>query len=89
MVDQPLAPGPAHGRVVEAGDQAGVLARDRGLIGIAVERPGLDLALAAAARVEPQVERVPVVIAPRADLAQAVDQFGWRQQAHSAISSPS
>lgn len=89
MVDEALAPGPPQGGVVEACDQAGVLARDRRLIGIAIEGPGLNLALAAGARMQALMEGVPVMVARCADGTQAVQKGLGGQQAHSRISSPS
>ncbi len=64
--------------------------RDHGLVIVAVERPGLDLALGAFAAVQQLVERMQAVIAPRADVAQRGFQFVARvRQIHSTISMPS
>ena len=70
MVDEAAAPLAAHRRIVAARDQARILDRDHRLVIVAIERPGLDLALAALAAVQQRVERVQPVIAPRPDVAQ-------------------
>src|SRR5262249_60317820 len=67
VVDEAAAPFPGQRGVLAARDQARVLHRDHRLVVETVERPGLDLALAALAAVQQRVERVQAVIAPRAD----------------------
>ena len=89
VIDQPRAPFAADRGIVAARDQARVLDRDHRLVIVAVERPGLDLALGALSAVQELVERMQAVIAPRADVAQRRFQFVGRQQRHSAISMPS
>ena len=59
------------------------------LVVVAVERPGLDLALGAFAAVQQRVERVQAVIAPRADGAQLCLEVLRRQRLHRTISIPS
>ena len=70
MIDQPRAPFAAHGGIFAARDQARVLDRDHRLIVVAIERPGLHLALAALAAMQQRVKRMQAVITPRADVAQ-------------------
>jgi hypothetical protein len=69
VVDQARAPLAPHRGVLAARDQACVLDRDHRLVVVAVERPGLHLALAALTAVQQLVERVQPVIAPRPDVA--------------------
>ena len=84
---QPLAP---QLGVLEPGDQAGVLARDRRLIAVSVERPRLHLAPAQLAAMEHPVKRVLVVVALRPDGAQLVFQLRRGQHCgHNVISMPS
>src|SRR6185312_13834872 len=89
MIDQPRTPFAADRAVVTARNQARVLDRDHRLIIVAVERPGLDLALGALPAVQQFVERMQAVIAARADVAQRSFQFVGGQELHSAISMPS
>ncbi len=89
VIDEAAAPFAARGLVLAARDQARILDRDHRLIIVAVERPGLHLALAAGAAVQELVKRVQAVIAPRADVAQARLQFVGAQKFHSTISIPS
>ena len=86
VIDQPRAPFAADRRIVATRDQARVLDRDHRLVIVAVERPGLDLALGAFAAVQQLVERMQPVIAPRADVAQRRFQLcgvraSWRASA--------
>ena len=81
VIDQPRAPFAADRGIVAARDQARVLDRDHRLVIVAVERPGLDLALGAFAAVQELVERMQAVIAPRADVAQRRFQLVGRQAA--------
>ena len=81
VIDQARAPFAPQRRIVAARDQARILDRDHRLIVVAVERPGLHLALGALAAVQQAVERMQAVIAPRADVAQRRFQFVGRQAA--------
>ena len=81
VIDEAAAPFAARRLILAARDQARVLDRDHGLIIVAVERPGLDLALAAFAAVQQLVERMQPVIAPRADVAQRGFQLLRRRSA--------
>ena len=89
MVDEAAAPFPAQRRIVAARDQARILDRDHRLVIVAIERPGLDLALGALAAVQQAVERVQTVIALRPDVAQLRLELLRRHQLHSTISMPS
>src|SRR5580700_8913521 len=89
MVDEPMAPFAPHRWIVTARDQARILDRDHRLIIEAVERPGLDLALRASTAVQEAVERMQVMVARRADLAQPGLEVRRREQRHSTISRPS
>ena len=90
VVDEPAAPFAARRRILAARDQARVLDRDHRLVVVAVERPGLDLALGAFAAVQQLVERMQAVIAPRADVAQRGFQLlAASVSVHSTISIPS
>ena len=70
MVLDPVPPFEPGGAVAEARDHHRVLDRDRALVIIAVQRPGLHLALVELAAVQQPMERMQVVIARRADVAQ-------------------
>src|SRR5262249_61547344 len=73
-----------------ARDQARVLHRDHGLVVVAVERPGLDLALGAFPAVEEMMERVHAVVAPRPDVTQLGFQLvRSEQRRHNSILIPS
>ncbi len=90
MIDEAPAPFAAQRRIVAARDQARVLDRDHRLVVVAIERPGLHLALGALAAVQQAVERMQAVIAPRADVAQrALRARPASEQVHSTISMPS
>ena len=89
VIDKAAAPFAARRLILAARDQARVLDRDHRLVIVAVERPGLDLALGAFAAVQQLVERMQPVIAPRADVAQRGFQLLRRHQLHSMISMPS
>ena len=67
VLEHAMDPVAAQLAVVDAADEGGVLARDGGLIAVAVERPGRDLALVQLAAVQELMERVLVVIALGAD----------------------
>ena len=81
VIDQPRAPFAPDRRIVAARDQARVLDRDHRLVVVAVQRPGLDLALGAFAAVQQLMERMQAVIAPRADVAQRRFQLVGRHAA--------
>src|SRR5690606_13013131 len=75
--------------VGSAAHQGGVLARHRSLVAVAVERPGLHLALVEPAGVEQAVERVLVVVALSADRADLLLELLGRHRAHRMTSMPS
>src|SRR5581483_5033944 len=89
VIDQSAAPFAAGGLILASCDQARVLQRDRRLIIIAIERPGLDLPLAALAAVQELMERMQPVITPGADVAQPRFKLLGGEQIHSTISIPS
>ena len=90
VIDQAAAPFAADFAVGAARDQARILHRDHRLVVIAVERPGLDLALGAFAAMQQMMERMQAMIAPRADVAQLRFEFVGREQCgHSSILIPS
>ena len=70
MVLDAVAPFQPRGAVAEARDHHRVLDRDRALVIVAVQRPGLHLALVELAAVQQLMERMQAVIARRADMAQ-------------------
>src|SRR5260221_4347885 len=70
-----MPPLDAGGAVAEPGDHHRVLERDRALVIITVQRPGLHLALIELAAVQQPMERMQVVVARRADLAEHRFQF--------------
>src|SRR5262245_23202824 len=78
MVLDAMPPFHADGAIAEARDHDRVLQRDRALIVVAVQRPGLHLALVELAAVQQPVEWMQAVIARRADLAQRRFQILWR-----------
>src|SRR4051794_12691716 len=82
----PLAPDRA---VFAARNQARILDWDQRLIIIAIECPGLHLALGAFATVQQPVKRMQAMIALRTDIAQLGFQLIGCHQLHSLISSPS
>ena len=61
--------------VVRPAHQGRILARHAGLVAVAVERPGLHLALVELAAVQQLMERMQIVIARRPDVAQRRLQF--------------
>ena len=71
VIDDALAPNAAQRRILDARQDGGVLDRDRRLVIIAVERPGLELNLAAPSLMHQPVQRMQIVIARRADLRAA------------------
>ena len=75
MVLDPVPPFEPDAAVAEARDHHGVLDRNRALVIIAVQRPGLHLSLVQLAAVQQPVKRMQIVIARRADLAQRRFQF--------------
>ena len=86
MVDDALAPFAAHGGVLHPGEDVGILLGDAGLIEVAVQRPGLDLAARAFAGLQAQLEGVQMVVARLADLAQAALQlFRGHEVSHSVL----
>ena len=89
MVDQARTPFAADVGILATRDQARILHRDHGLVVVAIERPGLDLTLAALAAVQQMMERMQAMIATRADVAQAGLELVGREQFHSTILSPS
>src|SRR5580704_2149764 len=89
VIDEPVAPFAPRRLILAAGDQACVLDRDHCLIIVAVERPGLDLALRAFAAVQQFVERMQPVITPRTDVAQRGFKLLRRHQLHNTTSRPS
>ena len=91
MVDDAPPPFPAQRRRRQTGDQIGVLRRNAGLIIIAVERPGLDLAAIELAVAHQVMKRMAMVIALLADLPQRALELGAGKQgrAHSLTSIPS
>src|SRR5580700_2184051 len=89
VIDEAAAPFAPRRLILAAGDQARVLDRDHRLIIVAVERPGLDLALGAFAAVQELVERMQPVIPPRADVAERGFKLLRRHQLHNATSMPS
>ncbi len=70
VIFDPVAPFQPRGAVAEARDHHRVLDRDGALVIVAVERPGLHLPLVELAAVQQPMERMQVVIARRADVAQ-------------------
>src|SRR6266404_2977533 len=86
---QAPAPLAADIGVVAARDQARILHRDPGLIVIAVERPGLDLAPGALAAVQQVMKGMQAMIALRPDGAQPGFELVRREQVHGTILSPS
>src|SRR5579885_2243954 len=90
VIHQALSPQPPELGIRSARDQRRILARDRALIAIAIERPSLDLALGEPAAVEQPMERVQIVIALRADAPERRFELGRRQHlAHGLSSIPS
>src|SRR5882724_11247773 len=80
MVLDPVPPFHPDGAVAEARDHHRVLERDRALIIIAVQRPGLHLALVQLAAMQQPVKRMQAVVACRADLAQRCFQLAGAVQ---------
>src|SRR5882672_4206186 len=80
MVLDPVPPFHPYGAVAEARDHDRVLERDRALIIIAVQRPGLHLALVQLAAMQQPMERMQAVITRRPDLAQGCFQFAGAVQ---------
>src|SRR3569833_849901 len=75
MIFDSVAPFLADGPVPETRDHDRVLDRYRALIKVAVQRPRLDLSLVQLAAVQQPMERMQVVVAHRADMAQRRFQF--------------
>src|SRR5882757_1210900 len=75
MVLDAVPPFHPDAAVAKTRDHHRVLDRDRALIIIAVQRPGLHLALVELAAMQQAVKRMQAVIAGRADLAQGCFQF--------------
>src|SRR5262245_64692476 len=100
MIQEPVHPRAAQLAVGHPAHERGILARHGGLIAVAVECPGLNLALVQLAPVEQAVEGVLVVVALGSNLAdRRLERFGCHGLAHhglahhglaqSAISMPS
>ena len=81
----------AESGILQPCDQAGILDRDRRLIIVAIERPGLHLTLVQFSIVQQAVERVEIMVARRPDLAKFRLQLSGQEQpgGHSTISMPS
>src|SRR5258708_3651657 len=75
MVFDAVPPFQPRGAVAEARDHHRVLDRDGALVIIAVQRPGLHLALVQLAAVQEPVKRMQIVVAHRADVAEGGFQF--------------
>ena len=75
MILDPVPPFQPGGAVAETRDHHRVLDRDRALVIIAVQRPGLHLSLVQLAAMQQAMERMQVVITRRADMAQRCLQF--------------
>src|SRR3954464_13462951 len=75
MVLDAVPPFQPDGAVAEARDHHRVLDRNRALVIVAVQRPGLHLSLVQFAAVQQAVKRMQIVIARRTDLAQRRFQF--------------
>ena len=80
MVDQAAAPFAAQVGRRQPREQRRVLPRDRGLVVVAVQRPGLDLALRQLPAMQQAMEGVEDVVALGADRAQRGFEFVGRQQ---------
>src|SRR4051812_20256018 len=90
VIDEALAPGPAQRRILDAGEDRGVLDRDARLVPVAVQRPGLDLRLGATPFMQPRVKRMLVVVARGADRAEArLELVRRKHRVQNAISMPS
>jgi hypothetical protein len=89
VIDKPLAPHAPERRIITARDQARILVRYPRLVVVAIERPGLHLALRASAAMQELMERMQPVIALGAEIAQRRFQSLGRKQSHSVNSMPS
>ena len=95
MVDDALAPSEAERRIVGAREDRCILDGNAALIGIAVQRPGLQLATREFSFVHQQVERMLMVVALLANGAELRDEVGFGKHrvgvgvAHSSNSIPS
>src|ERR1700680_237928 len=89
VIDEAAAPFAAQRRIIATRDQAGVFERNHRLVIVAIERPGLHLALGALSAVQELVKRMQLVIAPCADIAQLRFEFVSGEKLHSTISIPS
>ena len=90
MVDDPLAPFAPELARLQPRQDVRVLYRDLRLVVIAVERPGLHLRPGEMPRLEALLERVQVVVARRADLADGGDEVvRSHHRRHGTISIPS
>src|SRR5262249_52270052 len=89
MIDQTTAPFTARSPILAARDQARILDWDHRLVIVAIECPGLHLALGAGAAMQQFVERVQAVVTALADITQARFEFLRGQDVHSTISMPS
>ena len=70
MIDQTLPPDPPVVGVGQPGDDDRVLFRDRALVIISIQRPGLNLLLRAGTGMQHAVKRMMIVVMTRADPAQ-------------------
>src|ERR1039457_2307384 len=77
MIDDALAPREAKRRIVGAREDRCVLDGNAALIGIAVQRPGLQLAAREFSFVHQQVERMLMVVALLANGAELRDEVGF------------
>src|SRR5215510_12767932 len=75
MILDAVPPFQPRGAVAEARDHHRVLDRDRALVIVPVQRPGLHLALVQLAAVQEFMKRMQAVIARRADMAQRRFEF--------------
>src|SRR5262249_41115521 len=89
VIDQARAPFAPQRRIIAARNEARIFQRNRGLIVVAVERPGLHLAPGAFAAMQQAMERVQAMIALGPDVAQRCFELVGSHEPHSTISIPS
>src|SRR5262245_377771 len=90
VIEQPVHPFAPQLAVQHAAHQCRILTRHRRLVAIAIERPGLHLALVQLAAVQQLMKGVLVVVALGSDLADlGLELDGCYRLAHSSISMPS
>ena len=80
VVDDALAPRAPKRRIFAAREDDGILDGNNALVVIAVERPGLKLAVGQLAFVHHQMERMPVMVSLGADCLQPAFKLSGRQQ---------